>query len=166
MKRLKKHSIKQVMAAFLLGLVVMLGFVNPMQAADNAAPAKNITLTIGSADMIVDDETVSIDDAVPVSNNDRVFIPLRAVAEAFGAEVDFDSQTFDVTITSGKTSVVMNTYASLYTVNGELGWMDIAPYVNDDSRTMVPVRFVSTALGYDIDLKADNTTIVITNKNA
>lgn len=166
MKRLKKHSIKQVMAAFLLGLVVMLGFVNPMQAADNAAPAKNITLTIGSADMIVDDETVSIDDAVPVSNNGRVFIPLRAVAEAFGAEVDFDSQTFDVTITSGKTSVVMNTYASLYTVNGELGWMDIAPYVNDDSRTMVPVRFVSTALGYDIDLKADNTTIVITNKNA
>ena len=92
--------------------------------------------------------------------------PLRAVAEAFGAEVDFDSQTFDVTITSGKTSVVMNTYASLYTVNGELGWMDIAPYVNDDSRTMVPVRFVSTALGYDIDLKADNTTIIITNKNA
>ena len=49
MKRLKKHSIKQVMAAFLLGLVVMLGSVNPMQAADNAAPAKNITLTIGSA---------------------------------------------------------------------------------------------------------------------
>ena len=44
MKQLKKHSIKQVMAAFLLGLVVMLGSVNPMQAADNAAPAKNLSL--------------------------------------------------------------------------------------------------------------------------
>lgn len=164
MKQLKKQRIQQAVAALLLGLVVMLGTVSPIQAADEAAPAKNITLTIGASDMLVDDKTVPIDGAVPVSNNGRVFIPLRAVAEAFGAEVDFDIHTSDITIISGKTTVVMNTHASLYTVNGELGWMDIAPYVNNDCRTMVPVRFVSNALGYDIELKADNT-IVITNKN-
>ena len=73
-----------------------------------------------------------IDCAVPVSNNGRVFFPLRAVAEAFGAEVDFDINACDITIISGNTTVVMNTHASLYTVNGELGWMDIAPYVNED----------------------------------
>lgn len=167
MKQLKKQRIQQALAAVLLGLVVMLGTVSPIQAAnDDVAPAKNITLTIGEGDMLVDDKTVPIDGAVPVSNNGRVFIPLRAVAEAFGAEVDFDINTYDITITSGKTTVVMNTHASLYTVNGELGWMDIAPYVNEDERTMVPVRFVSNALGYEIDLKADNSTIVITNKNA
>ena len=44
--------------------------------------------------------------------------------------------------------------------------MDIAPYVNEDERNMVPVRFVSNALGYEVDLKEDNATIVITNKNA
>lgn len=49
-------------------------------------------------------------------------------------EVDFDVNTYDITIISGKTTVVMNTHASLYTVNGELGWMDIAPYVNDDDQ--------------------------------
>jgi hypothetical protein len=167
MKQLKKQGIKQALAVLLLGLMVMLGTVSPIQAAnDDVAPAKNITLTIGEGDMLVDDKTVPIDGAVPVSNNGRVFIPLRAVAEAFGAEVDFDINTYDITITSGKTTVVMNTHASLYTVNGELGWMDIAPYVNEDERTMVPVRFVSNALGYEVDLKEDNATIVITNKNA
>lgn len=166
MKQLKKQGIKQALAVLLLGLMVMLGTVSPIQAAEKAAPAKNITMTIGAGEMLVDDKTVPIDGAVPVSNNGRVFIPLRAVAEAFGAEVDFDINTYDITIISGNTTVVMNTHASLYTVNGELGWMDIAPYVNDDERTMVPVRFVSNALGYEIDLIADNSTIVITNKNA
>ena len=113
MKQLKKQGIKQALAVLLLGLMVMLGTVSPIQAAEKAAPAKNITMTIGAGEMLVDDKTVPIDGAVPVSNNGRVFIPLRAVAEAFGAEVDFDINTYDITIISGNTTVVMNTHASL-----------------------------------------------------
>lgn len=166
MKQSKKQSVQRVVAAFLLGLMVMMGIAAPIQAAEKAAPAKNITLTVGKDEMLVDDETVSIKDAVPVNNGGRVFIPLRVVAEAFGAEVDYDSSNNDIRIISKDTTVVMNTHASLYTVNGALGWMDIAPYVNQDNRTMVPVRFVSVALGYSVDMKPDNKTIAIANKNA
>lgn len=162
---MKQSKIVRVWTALLLALVVCVGAVSPALAADHA-PAKSITLTIGDGNMIVDDETVPIDGAVPVSNQGRVYIPLRAVAEAFGAEVDFDGATLDITIKSGKTTVVMNTNASLYTVNGELAWMDIAPYVNSDERTMVPVRFVSAALGYDLELSDDNKTIVLTNQSS
>lgn len=48
-----------------------------------------------------------------------------------------------MTIEEGDTEVIMNTLASIYSVNGNLKWMDMAPYVNADGRTMVPVRFVS-----------------------
>ena len=161
--------LKQVLAAVMLALVVLVGTGSPAAAAD-AAPEKNITLTIGDGDMKVDDKIVPIDGAVPVNNSGRVYIPLRAVAESFGADVEYDDATRDITITSGKTTIIMNTQASIYTVNGELKWMDMAPYVNEGSRTMVPVRFVSTALGYDIETTTGAngavTSIILTNKQA
>ena len=100
---------------------------------------------------MVDGEAISVADAVPVNNGGRVYIPLRAVAEAFGADVYYDGATGDITITSGETEVIMNTLASVYSVNGTLQWMDIAPYINSEGRTMVPVRFVSDGLGYGVE---------------
>ena len=96
-------------------------------------------------------------------------MPLRAVAEGFGAEVNYDAATGDVTIEEGDTEVIMNTLASIYSVNGNLKWMDMAPYVNADGRTMVPVRFVSDGLGYAVDTGKDengNTTVTISRAAA
>ena len=160
------QALKMITAALLL-LAALFVAVLPAGAAERTAD--EITLTVGVSDMQVDDETVSIADGVPILNNGRVYVPLRAVAEAFGADVAYEAATGDVTITLDDTEVVMNTLASIYSVNGELRWMDMAPYINDYSRTMVPVRFVSDALGYSIDTSADdagNTVVTITRAAA
>ena len=160
------NGFKSMVAAFLLTLVVAFGTVMPVFAAEEAA--EHIILTVGAGEMLVDDETVSVADGVPVLNGGRIYVPLRAVAEGFGAQVNYDAATGDITITNGDNEVIMNTLASIYTVNGELKWMDMAPYVNSDSRTMVPVRFVSDGLGYALETGEDEngvTTVTFTRSN-
>lgn len=144
----RMNFFKNLAAALLVVMVAVLSMAAPLRAAE---AAEHIVLVVGEGEMMVDGTPVSVEDAVPVNNNGRVYIPLRAVAEAFGADVDYDGATGDITITNGTSTVIMNTLASVYTVNGSLKWMDIAPYVNSEGRTMVPVRFVSDGLGYGVE---------------
>ena len=159
------QGIKKIAAALLLALVFATSMVTSAHAEESASTAaEHIVLTVDSADMRVDGEDVSIADGVPVLNGGRVYVPLRAVAETFGAEVNYDGVTGDVTITTAENEVIMNTLASVYTVNGTLKWMDMAPYINSASRTMVPVRFIADALGFGVavDYNADGTTRAVT----
>ena len=148
MKNLTMNVLKRAMA-FVLMLSVMIGAFAP--AIAEAAEAKSIVLTIGNGTMQLDGKDTPIDGAEPVHTNGRVYIPLRAVAEAFGADVEYNETNRDVTIKNDDIEIIMNTTASLYTVNGEIQWMDVVPFVNEGCRTMVPVRFISDAFGYDID---------------
>ena len=64
-----------------------------------AKGAKEITLTIGSNKMTVDNETKLID--VPAQLiGDRTFVPARAISEALGCTVDWDNDNRTVIITS------------------------------------------------------------------
>ena len=78
----------------------------------------------------------------------RTMVPIRALAESFGATVDYADGV--VTIVDGDTTVVMNIGEQTYTVNGEEANMDTAPVIGDGDRTYVPVRFVAEALGYSV----------------
>lgn len=166
MKTNTLHGMKKMVAALLLALMLVAGTVTPAQAKEQeSTAAEHIILTVDSAEMLVDGEATSVADGVPVLKGGRVYVPLRAVAETFGAEVNYDHATGDVTITTADNEVIMNTLASVYTVNGTLKWMDMAPYINSESRTMVPVRFVSDGLGYAVDSGKDEngaTTVTIT----
>ncbi len=91
-------------------------------------------------------------DVVPFQQNDRVFVPLRLIAEAYGAGVKWDEATQGITITSLDTEVKMNLGAKTYTVNGEAKEMDVEPVTVSD-RTFVPIRAVSEALGKSVKWK-------------
>jgi len=66
-----------------------------------AGNGKTISLTIGDPKMTVDGEKKDIDSngTVPIIENDRTMLPLRAVAEELGATVGWDEKTRTVTIT-------------------------------------------------------------------
>lgn len=51
---------------------------------------EKIVVTVGSSVMIVDEKEMQLDTAA-VNENGRVFVPLRAIAEAVGKEVFFDN---------------------------------------------------------------------------
>ncbi|MBR5320113.1 MAG: copper amine oxidase N-terminal domain-containing protein, partial [Peptococcaceae bacterium] len=104
-----------------------------------------VVMSIGSNEIIVNDAKATID-AAPIIENNRTFVPFRALAEAFGATVAYDEATQAVTAELNGTTVVMTIGSATYTVNGVEKTADVAPFING-SRTMVPVRFAAEAFG-------------------
>ena len=126
--------------------------------------AKKVVVTIGSTTMQVDGKNKTII-APPIVDNGRTYVPLRAISEAFGATVDWKQATNLITIDRGDTHIVMTPYKLAYTLNGQEKIMDVAPYISTAyASTMVPVRFIADAFGFDSipEYNADNTTRAVT----
>ncbi len=107
-----------------------------------------VVMSIGSNEIVVNETTKTID-AAPIVENNRTFVPFRALAEAFGATVAYDEATQSVTAELNDVTVVMTIGSNVYTVNGVEKTMDVAPFIVD-GRTMVPVRFVAEAFGITV----------------
>ena len=107
-------------------------------------------------------EYVQFPDAQPAIVHDRTMIPVRALMEQAGAEVDYQDAT--VLLKTGDAQLRFRPGETSVTVikDGKTGTiqMDVAPYI-DQSRTYVPLRFFSEALGYDVLWDADCRTAVI-----
>lgn len=148
-------DIKITVAASNLNKTVSLKVV----AADGSSqPTQkiNMIMNIGSKEIIINQSKKTID-AAPFVQNNRTYVPLRAMGEGFGAKVDFDDKTQKITITNGANVVKMTVGQKLYTVNGKEKTMDVAPFiVRANSRTMVPVRFAAEAMGYKVQATTRN----------
>ena len=126
--------------------------------------AEKVVVTIGSTTMQVDGKNKTII-APPIIDNGRTYVPLRAISEAFGATVDWKQATNLITIDRGDTHIVMTPYKLAYTLNDQEKMMDVAPYISTAyASTMVPVRFIADAFGFDSipEYNADNTTRAVT----
>lgn len=154
MKNVLTCDTRKIVVAVCMMVVLLFGMVDQAEAAE--IKADSIVLYMGETEMYAGDKAVSLGNSVPVMNNGRVYVPLRAIAESFGAKIEYDKKTGDITLTQNGKTVIMNTKASAFSVNGELRWMDVAPYINSQSRTMVPVRFISDGLGYEINLTTND----------
>lgn len=108
------------------------------------------TMTIGSTIMLVENQRVAIDSA-PIIRNDRTFVPYRALAEAFGADVTWNAATEEVILKQGDKTIRMTIGSTVHTIDGRQHRMDVAPFIQN-GRTMVPVRFAAEALGFDVDV--------------
>ena len=107
-----------------------------------------VVMSIGSNEIVINDAKATID-AAPIVENNRTFVPFRALAEAFGATVAYDEATQAVTAELNGVTVVMTIGSAEYTVNGVAKTADVAPFING-SRTMVPVRFAAEAFGIKV----------------
>ncbi len=117
-------------------------------AVGNGSVGDVVVMSVGSNEIVINDAKATID-AAPIVKNDRTFVPFRALAEAFGAEVAYDEATQAVTAELNGVKVVMTIGSATYTVNGAEKTMDVAPFING-SRTMVPVRFVAESFGIKV----------------
>lgn len=102
-------------------------------------------------------------DQPPVNIGNRVLVPMRAVFEALGAEIQWDELQQKVTGTLGNRVVILTVGSKAAYVNEKSVSLDVpAMLVND--RTMVPVRFISESLDADVGWDEETNTVVIIKK--
>lgn len=107
-----------------------------------------LTANANAIDLYVDFGRLNTD-APPASVGGRTLVPVRAIFEALGAAVEWDAATRTATGASADATVIMQIDNRTAYVNGEAKTLDVpAQLIN--GRTMVPARFISEALGYDV----------------
>ena len=144
--------------AFVLALLVLTAAL-PVQAA-------NITMYIGDNSMWIDGDRAGLD-AAPYIKGGRTMVPLRAIAEAFGAEVSSYGTE------SGLQARIEHRNAYLFLTVGDQGahffdeygndtavHMDVAPEIRN-SRMFVPLRFIAEGFGAAVDWNSSTRTITI-----
>ncbi len=118
-----------------------------------------ITMVIDSVYINVFGKIIK-NDVAPVIVGDRTMLPIRVVAEALGADVDWDAELQKVTITKGDTVIELFIGETTAYVNGNAVQLDAAPFIDND-RTYLPVRFVSEYLGAIVYWDADTRTVTV-----
>ena len=109
----------------------------------------NVTMTIGSSQYVVDKQLFTMDAAPYVDSNWRTMVPIRALAEGFDADVEWDNDNRTVTIKYNEQTIVMTIGEATYTINGEEATMDTEAVIQGD-RTYVPIRFAAEAMGFEV----------------
>ena len=94
---------------------------------------------------------VSFGDVLPVIMNGRTMVPVRAVTEALGAQVEFDNDTQTATFSiEGKAEVKITSGSTTAQIGGRYVTLDVEPTIVPPGRFVVPLRFISEAFGYDV----------------
>ena len=104
----------------------------------------------GMVAVVVDRVPLFFDSEPYIDENGRTIVPVRAIAEALGAEVNWNQERREVTIANGSSSVSMIIGSNVAWIDGQEFVMDTVP-VLVNGRTMVPARYVSELLGAVVD---------------
>ncbi len=121
---------------------------------------KVVVLTIGSSIATVSGHARTIE-AAPEIVNGHTFVPIRFIAETFGAIVGWLPENKGITMTLGDTTIGLQIGTAIAVINKDVVALDAAPYIRN-SRMMVPLRVVSRSFGSDVTWNAARRTITIT----
>lgn len=120
-----------------------------------AKPIKrNIILEVGSKYMYINGKKMEIDPGkgtIMIINNGRTFLPIRAVIEAMGGEVEWSASDKRVSIYLKDSKIHLWIGNKMVKVNGSTKESDVAPYISDKGRTMLPLRFIAENLDCQVD---------------
>ena len=99
-------------------------------------------------------------DVPPVIEDGSTLVPMRFLFEQMGADVEWDSETQTATAMLDNKAVTFSIDNVNARINNKSAKMDVpARLVN--GKTMVPLRFLSENMGYDVDWDADSRTAIV-----
>ncbi len=124
-----------------------------------------MALPVSAAPTVLVDGIQLSFDVPPLIEDGRTLVPLRAIFEALGAEVLWDGKTQTVTALAGATQIELTIGHSTAHINNQPHAIDV-PATIINGRTLVPLRFVSEALGAKVKWDGSTQTISIATPNA
>ncbi|MDO5301226.1 MAG: N-acetylmuramoyl-L-alanine amidase [Tissierellia bacterium] len=107
----------------------------------------------------------------PYIHENRTFVPIRELTELMGANVDWHQETHSVSIAMADREVMLRVDSPVVYVNGQQQTVDwdsiprLAIYRDQkgESKTMVPLRFLSESLGFQVDWNQAKKVATISN---
>lgn len=124
------------------------------------------TLVSNDVSVYVDNVKVSFPDQKPfIDENNRTLVPIRFIAEEMGADVDWVGEFNLVKIYDSKAGVAirLTINRNYAVVNGERVEFDTRAILHN-SRTMVPLRFISETIGAEVGWDGELYRVDITTK--
>lgn len=118
--------------------------------------------TSNGVSVSVDDKAVTWTDAAPfIDANSRTMVPLRAVADAMGLDVNWDGSAREAVFTNGSKTIYFPIDSNTArTSNGGTVRMDTAAVIVND-RTYAPIRYLAEYFGYEVGWDAATRTVTI-----
>jgi hypothetical protein len=101
-------------------------------------------------------------DVQPFIRDGRTIVPARAIAEALGAQVVWDSGTRSAVITKGEMTIRLPIGSKNAQVNGKTVALDV-PAEIQNGRTLVPLRFLAENLKFSVSWDAAAQTAELTD---
>lgn len=100
---------------------------------------------------------------LPIIKYGVTLIPLRVIFEKLGAKVEWNQDTYAVTATKENTTIILSVGDSTAIINGAVVKLEQPSEIVND-KTMIPLRFVSEALGAKVDWEPYSKTVLIYNE--
>ena len=149
--------------AFVMSLMTGCGAAE--QTSEKTEKTENFVLTmqIGNPVMTVNGENKNIDEngTVPIVENGRTLVPIRAIIEAMGGDVKWDGETNTAVLTLGEDVITLVIGSETALFNQEENTLDVAPKIIND-RTMLPIRFIAEKFNFNVYWDGATETIIIT----
>jgi len=147
---MKRLSALRSLLAVTTALAVISFVIGPPAAA-----GANVTVVVNGSPVQFDQP--------PIERSGRVFVPLRGVFERLGASVVYDNGTINAT--GNGRSVQLHIGSTSAVVDGTTQTLDVAPFLVG-ARTLVPLRFISQALGASVNYDYNSNTVEISSTGA
>ncbi len=143
----------------MLQVVLLLVLTLALTVSISYADAPQVSI----AAVQVDGEKVAFNPGEePVFINERIYVTLRTVGDALGAECSWDGENRVVTLVRNDKAIMLPVDAGMYYVDGA-GYaydQDMAPLMMN-GRTWVPLRMVSESFGVTITWDGNKNTVKI-----
>lgn len=141
----------------LISIILAVCLVFALGSAGAGAAQSDVNVVVNGEPVVFPDQGAFLD-----ADAGRTFVPIRFVSEALGAEVIWDGDAQTVEVTFEGSAITMPVGSSQAIVDGKNVALD-APALLQNQRVMVPLRFVSEALGRTVDWNATERTVTISS---
>jgi len=134
---------------------------NQVNQTNTVANYNSASTAVEYVRIVVNGEQMNPGDAPPfINKNNRVMVPFRAIAEKLGATVQWDPEERIAALSQGQKLVRVPIGQQVIEVDGNVQAMDTLAVIKS-SRTYIPVRAVSQALGATVEWDQANKTVIV-----
>ncbi len=150
-------------AKFWTVLALGIGLITTFFGAASASGPEKLSSRFPPVKVVVGGEQLGFADGTPYHdlNSGQVYLPLRRVLTALGAEVGWQQETAAAVVKHGGRIIVMPANGSMPQVDGSPGPNLGFPARLEGGRLMVPSGFVSEVLGCGTEWKEGESTLKI-----